>query len=54
MHCYDQLQQKMYVIDDLDFSVRVDSKFKSEKTGDEISFIDYYMKQWNLEIKDKN
>jgi hypothetical protein len=46
--------KKMYVIDDLDFSLRVDSKFKSEKTGDEISFIDYYMKQWHLEIKDKN
>ena len=46
--------KKMYVIDDLDFSVRVDSKFKSEKAGDEISFIDYYMKQWHLEIKDKN
>ena len=34
--------KKVYVIDDLDFSIRVDSKFKSEKTGDEISFIDYY------------
>ena len=46
--------KKMYVIDDLDFALRVDSKFKIEKTGEEISFLDYYVKQWKAEIKDKN
>ena len=48
--------KKMYVVDDLEFNVRVDSTFEQNgKNGEEsISFIDYYEKKWNLQIKDKN
>ena len=46
--------KKMYVIDDLDFSKKVDDKFLLQKTNEQISYLDYYKKQWNTDIKDKN
>ncbi len=48
--------KKMYVVDDIEFNIRIDSTFEQHgKNGEEsISYIDYYEKRWNLEIKDKN
>ena len=46
--------KKMYRIDDIDFSMNVDNKFTIEKTGESISYYDYYKNQWKLEIKEKN
>jgi hypothetical protein len=46
--------KKMYRIDDIDFNKRIDDKFTNEKKNIEMSFIDYYISQWKLEIKDKN
>jgi aubergine-like protein len=48
---------KMYVIDDLDFSVKVDDTFPQNdkgNAGEPISYIDYYQKKWNLKIVDRN
>ena len=46
--------KKMYRIDDVEFNMRVDDTFTIEKTGELISYYDYYKNQWKLEIKDKN
>ena len=46
--------KKMYRIDDIDFNKKIDDKFTNEKKNIEMSFIDYYISQWKLEIKDKN
>jgi len=45
---------KMYRIDDIDFKMKVTDTFNVEKDKSKISYADYYMKQWKLEIKDKN
>ena len=46
--------KKMYRIDDVEFNMRVDDTFTIEKTGELISYYDYYKNQWKLVIKDKN
>lgn len=42
--------KKMYVIDDLDFTKKVSDTFHVSKTNEDISFVDYYRKQWNMQI----
>ena len=41
MTCYNK---KMYKIDDIDINMKVEDKFKMEKTGEEISYSEYYQK----------
>ena len=46
--------KKMYRVDDIIFNISVEDKFKIQKSNEETSYIDYYQKQWNMTIKEKN
>ncbi len=41
-------------IDDIDFGITIQDEFVIGKTKEKISYYDYYKKQYNLEIKEKN
>lgn len=43
---------KMYRVDDIEFSSTPETRFPT-RTGEEISFVDYYKKQYDITIKDR-
>ena len=43
---------KSYMIDDIDFTSSPKSSFESK--GEPITYIDYYKRQYNIDIKDLN
>ena len=46
--------KKMYQITDICFDKKISDTFESSKDGSSQTYLDYYQKKWNLEIKDKN
>ena len=44
---------KSYKVDDIDFQASPKSTFTNEK-GEELSYMDYYKRQYGLEIRDPN
>ena len=44
---------RSYIIDDINFEMSPKSTFTNEK-GVQMTFIDYYKKQYGLEVKDKD
>ena len=44
----------MYKVDRIDFSMNPKKTFKTGTTGETTSFIDYYLKRYNLKVRDEN